>query len=102
MVDKTDKELKLDEETKELKLTALPKCLRSKNDFNEATKLINNIKADTINDISKNLKKEDAIKRMEKSISDLEQLRQKESVVFQNKMIFQNKMFYIICLIHLI
>ena len=102
LVDKTDKELKLDEETKELKLTALPKCLRSKNDFNEATKLINNIKADTINDISKNLKKEDAIKRMEKSISDLEQLRQKESVVFQNKMIFQNKMFYIICLIHLI
>ena len=102
LVDKTDKELKLDEETKELKLTALPKCLRSKNDFNEATKLINNIKADTINDISKNLKKEDAIKKMEKSISDLEQLRQKESVVFQNKMIFQNKMFYIICLIHLI
>ena len=88
LVDKTDKELKLGEETKELKLTALPKCLRSKTDFSEATKLINNIKADTINDISKNkVKKEDAIKRMEKSIFDLEQLRQKESIVFQNKMI---------------
>ena len=30
LVDKTDKELKLDEETKDLKLTALPKWLSSK------------------------------------------------------------------------
>ena len=33
----------------ELKLTALPKWLRSKNYSNEATKLINNIRADTNN-----------------------------------------------------
>ena len=35
LVDKTDKELKLDEETKDLKLTTLPKWVSSKNDFNE-------------------------------------------------------------------
>ena len=81
--------------------------MRSKNNFNEATKLINNIRADTnnfkpgsgdkkvfndleksINDISKNkVKKEDAIKRMEITIPDLEQLRQNESTVFQSKII---------------
>ena len=33
-VDKTDEELKLDEETKELKLNVLLKWLSSKNDFN--------------------------------------------------------------------
>ena len=47
--DKINKESKLDEKTKELKLTALPEWLSSKNDFNEATKLINNIRADTNN-----------------------------------------------------
>ena len=81
-----DKESKLDEETKDLKLTAFPKWVNSKNDFNEATKLINDIRADTnnvkpsfgdktvfndleklINDISNNkVKKEGAIKRMKK------------------------------------
>ena len=49
LVDKTDKELKLDEVTKDLKLTALPKWSSSKNDFNETTKLINDIRADTNN-----------------------------------------------------
>ena len=54
MVDKTDQELKeqtdeLDEETKDLKLTALSKWLSSKDDFNEAAKLINDIRADTNN-----------------------------------------------------
>ena len=54
MVDETDQELKkqtdeLDEETKDLKLTALPKWLSSKDDFNEAAKLINDIRADTNN-----------------------------------------------------
>ena len=54
MVDKTDQELKeqtdeLDEETKDLKLTALSKWLSSKDDFNEAVKLINDIRADTNN-----------------------------------------------------
>ena len=49
MVDKTDEEWKLDEEKKDLKLTALPKCLSSKNDFNEVAKLINDIRDDTNN-----------------------------------------------------
>ena len=49
LVDKTDKELKLDEETKNLKLTALLKWSSSKNDYNETTKLINDIRADTNN-----------------------------------------------------
>ena len=54
MVDETDQELKkqtdeLDEETKDLKLTALPKRLSSKDDFNEAAKLINDIRADANN-----------------------------------------------------
>ena len=41
-----------------------------------------------INDISNNkVKKESAIKRMKKSITELKQLTQKESTVFQNKMI---------------
>ena len=82
--------------------------MSSKSDFNEAAKLINNIRDDTnnvkpgsgnkkvfddleklINDISNNkVKKESTIKRMKKSIAELEQLRQKESTVFQNKMIY--------------
>ena len=45
--DKISKQSKLDEKTKELKLTELPKWLSSKNDFNEARKLINDIEADT-------------------------------------------------------
>ena len=41
-----------------------------------------------IDNISNNkVKKESAIKKKEKNISDLEQLTQKESTVFQNKMI---------------
>ena len=41
-----------------------------------------------ITDISNNkVKKEDAVKKLEKSISDLNQLRQEESIVFQNKTI---------------
>ena len=50
MFDKTDKEFILDGKTKkdkELKLTALPKWLHSKNDFKEVIKLIEDIKADT-------------------------------------------------------
>ena len=49
LADKTDEELRLDEETEESKLNALPKWLSSKNDFNEATKLIQDIRADTNN-----------------------------------------------------
>ena len=50
LLDKTDKEFILDGKTKkdkELKLTALPKWLHSKNDFKEVIKLIEDIKADT-------------------------------------------------------
>ena len=52
LFDKTDKELTLDGKTKkdeELKLTAVPKWLHSKNDFIEAMKLIEDIRADTNN-----------------------------------------------------
>ena len=85
----------------------LPEWLKSKNDFNEAKKLVGDIRIDMshvkvgykdkkvfndlnrlITDISNNkVKKEDAIKRLEKSIYDLNQLRQEKSTVFQNKMI---------------
>ena len=74
----------------------LPKWLESKNDFNEAKKLINdridksNVKVGyqdknvfnylnrLITDISNNkAEKENAIERLNKSISDFNQLRQK-------------------------
>ena len=97
LVDKTDEELKLDEETRELKLTELPKWLSSKNNFNEVAKLIKDIRNDTnnvkpssgykkvfndleklMNDIRNNkVEKESAIKTMKKSIAELEQLNQK-------------------------
>ena len=42
-----------------------------------------------INDKSNNkVKKEGAVKRMKKSIAELEQLRQNEGTVFQNKIIY--------------
>ena len=99
-------------EPKQFKITnmednKLPKSLESRNDFNEAKKLINDIRIDKnnvevrykdkkvfndlnrwLNDRSNNKdKKEDVIKRLKKCISDLSQLRQKQSNVFQNKMI---------------
>ena len=75
----------------------LPKWLESKNDFNEAKKLINDVRIDKSNvkvgykdksvfnylnrlitDISNNkAEKENAIERLNKSISDFNQLRQK-------------------------
>ena len=81
--------------TKELELTKLPKWLRSKNDFNEARKLINDVGADTnkvksspgnekvfnalnglINDIqNKKTTRENAIKKIKDIISDLDQQR---------------------------
>ena len=95
---------KIDQESK---LTALPKCLISKNDFNEAIKLIEDIRADTYNikwssgkkkvfnnlsdliDNTKNKKttKKSIIKKISDIVFDLDQKRQKESTVFQNKMI---------------
>ena len=91
--DKINKDSKLDEKTKELKLNALPEWLNSKNDFNEASKLINDIRADTnkvkssfgdekvfnnlnglINDTkNKKTTRKSAIKKMSSIISDLDQ-----------------------------
>ena len=85
----------------------LPEWLKSKNDFNEAKKLVGDIRIDMshvkvgykdkkvfndlnrlITDISNNkVKKEDALKSLEKSIPDLNQLRQEKSTVFHNNMI---------------
>ena len=52
LFDKTDKKSKIYEKTKkdeQSKMTALPKWLRSKNDFKKAIKLIEDIRADTNN-----------------------------------------------------
>ena len=85
----------------------LPEWLKSKNDFNEAKKLVGDIRIDMshvkvgykdkkvfndlnrlITDISNNkVKKEEALKSLEKSIPDLNQLRQEKSTVFHNNMI---------------
>ena len=85
----------------------MPKWLRSKNDFKRAIKLIEDIRADTnnfrsssgnkkvfnnldkfINEIkTKKLQEKKTIEKIKDIVSDLDQQRQKESVVFQNKMI---------------
>ena len=85
----------------------LPEWLESKNDFNEAKRLIDDIGVDmnkvkaskedkkVFNDLNKliidinnnKVKKEDAVERLNKSISDLDQLKQKQSTVLQNKMV---------------
>ena len=86
----------------------MPKWLRSKNDFKRAIKLIEDIRADTnnfksssgdkkvfnnldkfINEIKnkKTTRKKKTIEKIKDIVSDLDQQRQKESVVFQNKMI---------------
>ena len=85
----------------------LPEWLESKNDFNEAKRLIDDIRIDmnkvkaskedkkVFNDLNKliidinnnKVKKEDAVERLNKSISDLDQLKQKQSIVLQYKMV---------------
>ena len=114
MFDKADKKL-TDEETKkdeESKRTALPKLLRSSNDFKEAIKLIEDIRTDTnnvksngdkkvfnnLNELIKNIKnnkttKKITIKKIRNIVSDLDQLREKQGTVFQNKMI--NVVYYL-------
>ena len=92
------KQSNLDEKTKELELTELPKWLRSENDFNEARKLINNIRADrnrvrsssddekVFNDLNelinhiqnKKIERKGAIKKIGNIISNLDQQRQKK------------------------
>ena len=84
----------------------LLKWLKSKNDFNETKRLIDDIRIDmnrvkvskedkkVFNDLNRlitgisnnKVKKEDAVERFKKSMSDLDKLRQ-EKTVFQNKMI---------------
>ena len=81
--------------------------VRIKNDFNEAKRLIgdigigmNKVKASkedkkVFNDLNKliidinnnKVKKEDAVERLNKSISDLDQAKQKQSTVLRNKMV---------------
>ena len=80
--------------------------MHSKNDFKEAIKLTEDIRADTnnvkssreknvfndLNELINNIKnkktaRKSIIKKIRNIVSDLNQLRQKESTVFQNKMI---------------
>ena len=105
LFDKTDKNSKLDGETKKDE-EPLPKWLRSKNDFKGAIKLIEDIRADTNNIKSsgdkkvfnnldklingiKNIKttRKNTAEKIKNIVSNLDQERQKESTVFQNKMI---------------
>ena len=85
----------------------LPEWLELKNNFNEAKRSIDDIEIDmnkvkaskedkkVFNDLNKliidinnnKVKKEDPAERLNKSISDLDQLKQKQSTVLQNKMI---------------
>ena len=97
----------VDKTCEESKLTALPKWLSSKNNFNEEIKLIEDIRADRnnvksssgnkkvfndlnglINDIkNKKTTRKSTIKKIKDIFSNLDQQNQKESTVFQNKMI---------------
>ena len=83
----------------------LPEYLESKNEFNEAKKLVDDIEVDinkakvskedktVFNDLNtliieinnNKAKKEDAVKRLSKSISDLDQLKQKKILFFEIK-----------------
>ena len=49
--------------------------------FNDLNRLITDINTNKV-------KKEDVVERLNKSISDLDQLKQKQSTVFQNKLIY--------------
>ena len=85
----------------------LPEWLESKSDFNEAKRLTDDIRVDMnkvkaskedikiFNDLNKliidinnnKIKKEDAAERLNKSISDLDQLKQKQSTALRNKLV---------------
>ena len=85
----------------------MPKWLHTKNDFKKAIKLIEDIRADTnniksgpgnkkvfnnfdklINDMkNKQTTRKNTIEKIKNIVSDLDQQRQKESTVFQNRMI---------------
>ena len=81
LCDKTDKKLTLDGETKkdeESKLTALPKWFHSKNDFKEAIKLIEDIRADTNNVKSNGNKK--VFNNLDNLINDIKSKKLQEKV----------------------
>ena len=81
----------------------MPKCLRCRNDFNEAIKLIEDIRAHTnslksnsgdknvfndLNELTNNIKnkkttRQNTIKKQKIIVSNLDQQTQKESAVFQ-------------------
>ena len=97
----------MENQNEESKMNALPKWLRSKNDFKKAIKLIEDIRTDTnnvkssssdkkifndLNELINNIKnkkttRKSTIQKIRNIVSDLDQQRQKESTVFQNKMI---------------
>ena len=119
MFDKRDKELTIYGKTKkdkESKLPELPKWFHSKNDFKEAIKLIEDIKADTnnvksnsdkelfidLNELINNMKnnkntKNSTINKIRNIVSDLDQLRKKKVLLFKIKCM----MLFTIYLIHL-
>ena len=90
-----------------LEASLQPEWLESKNDFNEAKRLIDDIGVDmnkvkaskenkkVFNDLNKlimninnnKVKKEDAVERLNKSIFDLDQPKQKKSSVLRNKIV---------------
>ena len=89
---------------KSIKLTALPKWLHSKNDFKEAIKLIEDIRAGTnnvkssgdkkvfhdLNELINNIKnkktgRKSTIKKISNIVSDLDQLREKKVLFFKIK-----------------
>ena len=85
----------------------LPEWLESRKNFTEAKRLIDDIRIDiskakaskkdkkVFNDLNKliididnnRVKKEDAAERLKESISDVEQLKQKQSTILRNKMV---------------
>ena len=82
---KINKESKRDEKVKELKLTALTEWLSSKNDFNEARKLINDIKADT-NKVRSSSGDEKVFSNLNGLINDIKNKKTiRKSVIKKNK-----------------
>ena len=82
LFDKTDKKLTLDGETKnyeESKLTALPKYLRSKNDFKEAVKSIEDIRADT-NNVKSTSGDKKVFNNFDKLINDIKKTTRKNTI----------------------
>ena len=69
---------------KELELTELPKWLSSKNDFNEARKLINDIGADT-NKVKRSSADEKLFNDLDGLINDIQNKKLQEKVPLKNK-----------------